>query len=97
METKDIQKENLKEDTNEKKNEGKKKDAKQEFLRKELIDKGYNPEDFSNYVSGAKGFTTEEIGLDAFKILVAQFKTEQLKKASEVVKEEIKENDIILY
>lgn len=99
MEEKDIpidNKDEAKDTQQEKPIEDIDKDAKQEFLRKELIDKGYNPEDFSNYVSGTKGFSTDEIGLEEYKNFVEQFKTEQLKIASEVVQDEIKDDDIYL-
>lgn len=66
--------------------EDKDKDAKQEYLTKELIAKGYNPEDFSNYVSKTKGYSTSDINIEIFKKLIQQFKTDRLKKQSEELK-----------
>lgn len=90
MEEKEISNQNVKEEekTNEKQIEieDKDKEAKREYLTKELIDKGYNPEDFSNYVSRTKGYSTHEIDIEIFKKLIEQFKTDRLKQQSEELK-----------
>ena len=38
-------------------------EKKQNFLRKEIIDKGYSPEDFANYVKNIKGENGADLNL----------------------------------
>ena len=51
-------------------------EKKQNFLRKEIIDKGYSPEDFANYVKNIKGENGADLNLwsiEELYIIVPQF------------------------
>ena len=44
-------------------NNNEKIEKKQSYLRKEILDKGYSPEDFANYVKKIKGENGDDLNL----------------------------------
>ena len=51
---------------------------KQKYINDNIIEKGYNPEDLSNFITRLKGVSIEALSLKELKICIEQFKTEQL-------------------
>ena len=54
-------------------------EAKQQFLRTEIIDQGYNPEDFSNYMGSIRGDNSLDLDTWSFsdlRAVVNQFKSQ---------------------
>ena len=56
------------------------KNKKMKYLNEEIISKGYNPEDFSNFIIRTKGMPPDLILLKDYVKIVDNFKSEQLKK-----------------
>lgn len=57
------------------------KQIRKNFLNANLIEKGYNPEDFSNYVMQVRGLPVDSITLDSLPELIENFKINQLNEA----------------
>ena len=51
---------------------------KQKYINENIIDKGYNPEDLSNFIIQKKAVNLDEISLKDLKILIEEFKNERL-------------------
>jgi sorting nexin-7/30/sorting nexin-8 len=54
-------------------------EAKQQYLRSEIIDQGYNPEDFSTYmgnIRGEEGLNIENWTFSDLQLVVSQFKSD---------------------
>ena len=51
---------------------------KQNYINDNIIEKGYNPEDLSNYIVRIRGIEINSISLNELKKLIEDFKTEQL-------------------
>ena len=52
-------------------------EAKQQFLRSQIIDQGYNPDDFSTFmgtIKGEEGLNIESWSLEDLKLVVNQYK-----------------------
>ena len=56
------------------------KNKKMKYLNEEIISKGYNPEDFSNFIIRTKGMPPDLILFDDYVKIVENFKSDQLKK-----------------
>lgn len=56
------------------------KNKKMKYLNEEIISKGYNPEDFSNFIIRTKGMPPDLILFKDYVKIVDNFKSEQLKK-----------------
>ena len=72
-------------------------EEKQEFLRNEIIDKGYNPEEFSSYMcnlKGEEGLDLEKWSISELQSLVDQFKS-KMDKEKVQSSSQINENQII--
>ena len=52
---------------------------KQKYINDNIIEKGYNPEDLSNYITRIRGVEINKFSLNELKKLIEDFKTEQLK------------------
>ena len=52
---------------------------KQKYINDNIIEKGYNPEDLSNYITRIRGVGINSFSLNELKKLIEDFKTEQLK------------------
>ena len=55
------------------------KNKKMKYLNEEIISKGYNPEDFSNFIIRTKGMPPDLILFKDYVKIVDNFKSEQLK------------------
>ena len=51
---------------------------KQKYINDNIIEKGYNPEDLSNYITRIRGVGINSFSLNELKKLIEDFKTEQL-------------------
>ena len=51
---------------------------KQKIINDDIIEKGYNPEDLSNYVTRLKGVGVDVLSIKELKVMIELFKTEQL-------------------
>ena len=72
-------------------------EEKQEFLRNEIIDKGYNPEEFSSYMcnlKGEEGLDLEKWSISELQTLVEQFRS-KVDKETVQSSSQINENQII--
>ena len=58
---------------------------KQKYINDNIIEKGYNPEDISNFIIRLKGVSIEALSLKELKICIEQFKTEQLTLSLQLV------------
>lgn len=54
---------------------------KQNYLNANIIEKGYNPEDLSNYIIRTKGHSPENLKLEEYKQVIEEFKNDQLNQA----------------
>ena len=59
---------------------------KQKYINENLIEKGYNPEDLSNFVTRHLGVSIDTLDLEKLKEMVNSFKNEQLKNTYSSVK-----------
>jgi hypothetical protein len=81
------------------KNKFKMQQEKQKYINDNIIDKGYNPEDLSNFISQKKATNLDEISLKELKVLIEEFKNERLSLSipklieSENKNKEIKNNN----
>ncbi len=53
---------------------------RQQYINSTLIEKGYNPEQLSNFITRIKGTDINSISFEELKILIEQFKNEELSK-----------------
>ena len=53
---------------------------RQHYINANIIEKGYNPEELSNFITRTKGMEINSIPFDELKNLIEQFKNEQLSK-----------------
>ena len=58
---------------------------KQKYINDNIIEKGYNPEDLSNFITRLKGVSIEALSLKELQICIEQFKTEQLTLSLQLV------------
>ena len=58
---------------------------KQKYINENIIEKGYNPEDLSNFITRLKGVSIEALSLKELQICIEQFKTEQLTLSLQLV------------
>ncbi len=58
---------------------------KQKYINDTIIEKGYNPEDLSNFITRLKGVSIEALSLKELQICIEQFKTEQLTLSLQLV------------
>lgn len=76
-------------------------EAKQQYLRKEIIDKGYDPDVFSKYIvdqKGEDGFDLENWAMNELAALVSNFKRQiNEEKEINIINEAIKERKIFQY
>ena len=73
-------------------------EAKQQFLRSQIIDQGYNPDDFSTFmgtIKGEEGLNIESWSLEDLKLVVNQYKLKisELQGQQEQQTEKTKEED----
>ena len=61
------------------------KQEKQKYINDNIIEKGYNPEDLSNFITRLKGVSIEALSLKELQICIEQFKTEQLTLSLQLV------------
>ena len=54
------------------------KQEKQKYINENIIDKGYNPEDLSNFIIQKKAINLDEISFNDLKILIEEFKNKRL-------------------
>ena len=87
------------------------KQEKQKYINENIIDKGYNPEDLSNFIIQKKAINLDEISFNDLKILIEEFKNKRLslsiskliepqnqnKKIINNSHNEIKEKEVSLY
>jgi uncharacterized protein YoxC len=59
---------------------------KQKYINENIIEKGYNPEDLSNFVTRHLGVNIDSLDLEKLKEMVNSFKNEQLKNTYSSVK-----------
>ena len=59
---------------------------KQKYINENIIEKGYNPEDLSNFVTRHLGVSIDTLDLEKLKEMVNSFKNEQLKNTYSSVK-----------
>jgi hypothetical protein len=68
---------------------------KQKYINDNIIDKGYNPEDLSNFISQKKATNLDEISLKELKVLIEEFKNERLSLSiSKLIESENKNKEI---
>lgn len=76
-------------------------ELKQNLINEQVIEKGYNPEDLSNYISRTKSVQIDKITFEELQKIIDNFKNERLKIPSAIYiskKKSIKNtNDDILY
>ena len=53
---------------------------RQQYINSTIIEKGYNPEQLSNFITRIKGTDINSISFEELKILIEQFKNEELSK-----------------
>ena len=53
---------------------------KQNYINENIIEKGYNPEELSNFIIRTKGMEINLIPFEELKNLIEEFKNEQLSK-----------------
>ena len=53
---------------------------RQQYINSTIIEKGYNPEKLSNFITRIKGTDINSISFEELKILIEQFKNEELSK-----------------
>ena len=73
---------------------------KQKYINENIIEKGYNPEDLSNYIARTQSMPMENLPFSRLKEMVNAFKNEQLKLSIYQVKKpkERKKSEVeILY
>ena len=73
---------------------------KQKYINENIIEKGYNPEDLSNYIARTQSMPIENLPFSRLKEMVNAFKNEQLKLSIYSVKKpkERKKSEVeILY
>ena len=73
---------------------------KQKYINENIIEKGYNPEDLSNYIARTQSMPMENLPFSRLKEMVNAFKNEQLKLSIYSVKKpkERKKSEVeILY
>lgn len=79
----------------------KEEEKKQSLINEKIIEKGYNPEDLSNFITRTKGVQYEQIASNQLDIIIDEFKTEKLRLSSTYIlskKKSMKDmNDEILY
>ena len=70
---------------------------KQQYINEQIIEKGYNPEDLSNFVSRRRGVKLDDLPFNVLKKSIEQFKNERLNLTYNVSKqkkdEETKEKE----
>ena len=64
---------------------------KQQYINEQIIEKGYNPEDLSNFVSRRRGVKLDDLPFNAFKKSIEQFKNERLNLTYNVSKQKKEE------
>lgn len=79
----------------------KEEEKKQSLINEKIMEKGYNPEDLSNFITRTKGVQYEQITCEQLNVIIDEFKTEKLQLSSTYIpskKKNIKDmNDVILY
>jgi hypothetical protein len=66
---------------------------KQQYINEQIIEKGYNPEDLSNFVSRRRGVKLEELPFNVLKKSIEQFKNERLNLTYNVSKQKKEEEN----
>ena len=64
---------------------------KQQYINEQIIEKGYNPEDLSNFVSRRRGVKLDDLPFNALKKSIEQFKNERLNLTYNVSKQKKEE------
>lgn len=71
------------------------KNQKQKLLNEEIISKGYNPEDLSNFIMRTKGIPPDFILYDDYITIIEDFKNDQLKQTYSFVNSKKKKEETL--